>query len=63
MSFLEDETDDFIEKTKISVRKETLLYSLSHSNGVCHSGLIVHVILDKQLDVSQFHSNKWSVLY
>ena len=43
------ETDDLIEKTKISVRKETLLYSLCHSNGVCHSGLIVCVILDKQL--------------
>ena len=43
------ETDDLIEKTKISVRKETLLYSLSHSNGVCHSDLIVCVILDKLL--------------
>ena len=33
-----DETGDLIEKTKISVREETLFYSLSHSNGVCHSG-------------------------
>ena len=59
MSFLEDESDDLVEKTKISVRQETLLYSLVSA---CRSGQTVSIQW-KLIHLSQFHSNKWSVLY